>query len=229
MISSNILVVEDEEDIQELIAWNLRKAGHTIMQTLTGEEGLELAMTQRPDLIVLDLMLPGASGLEICRKLKSNPATASIGILILTARGEEEDVVRGLEAGGDDYVTKPFSPKVLLARIQALLRRLAASETTEVPSLLTIHDIAIDLERHEVRVGGKPVSLTWTEFKVLEVMAGAPGRVFTRSQLVNAVRGDNYPVTERSVDVQIVGLRRKLGPSGANIETVRGVGYRFKD
>jgi two-component system phosphate regulon response regulator PhoB len=180
------------------------------------------------DLVVLDLMLPGIDGLDVAKKLKKDKKTEHVPIVMLTAKGEEADVVTGLELGADDYVTKPFSPRVLLARIRAILRRRTA-RPDDATSVVRIYELEIDPGRRSVHVSGKPVDLTYTEFQVLYIMARRPGWVFTRSHIVDAVRGDDYPVTDRSVDVQIVGLRKKLGACGIYIETVRGVGYRFKE
>lgn len=226
MAKANILVIEDEEDILELVRYNLAKEGYEVICATTGEEGLVVARSKLPTLVVLDLMLPGVDGLEVCRLLKTDPKTRDIPIVILTARSEEADIVAGLELGADDYITKPFSPRVLVARVRAVLRR---SRKEPVPETATvrIHDLVIHPGRHEVLVEGEPVELTYTEFGILHFLARHPGWVFTRSQIVDAVRGDDYPVTDRSVDVQIVGLRKKLGPHGRYIETVRGVGYRL--
>jgi len=179
-------------------------------------------------LIVLDLMLPGIDGLESTKLLKNDQGTRDIPIVMLTAKGEEADIVTGLELGADDYITKPFSPRILVARVRAVLRR-NVKEPMEESSILRIHDLVIHPGRREVLIDGKPVQLTFTEFGILKFLARRPGWVFTRSQIVDAVRGDDYFVTDRSVDVQIVGLRKKLGPAGNYIETVRGVGYRFKE
>ena len=222
-----VLVVEDEESILELLRYNLDKAGFTVLPAGSGEDGLELARRRRPDLILLDLMLPGMDGLEVCRMLKKSRETESIPVVMLTARGEEADIVAGLELGADDYLTKPFSPRVLLAHIRAALRRSSTAPATR--DTLAAGAIFLDRGRREATVSGHPVDLTFTEFEVLWYLASRPGMVFTRSQIVDAVRGADYPVTERAVDVQIVGLRRKLGEAGALIETVRGVGYRFRD
>ncbi|WP_305041384.1 response regulator [Geoalkalibacter sp.] len=230
MSNENILVIEDEEDILALVHYNLAREGYTVTPVTSGEEGLKAAARQLPDLVLLDLMLPGLDGLEICRRLKKSPETAAVPIIMVSARGEEADVVAGLELGAEDYVTKPFSTKVLLARIRNVLRR---RERDAAPpddnEALVISGISIHPGRNEVLVDGRPVDLTYTEFRVLHFLAGRPGWVFTRYQIVNAVRGDDYAVTDRAVDVQIVGLRKKLGRAGQCIETVRGVGYRFKD
>jgi two-component system phosphate regulon response regulator PhoB len=228
MAQKRILLIEDEKDIAELVRHVLTREGHAVSRAATGEEGLRLARAEPPNLILLDLMLPGVDGLDVCRALKRDRATDGIPIVMLTARSEESDIVVGLELGADDYVTKPFSPKVLAARVRAVLRR---RERRPAPDdgPLRIHDLTLHPGRHEVRVGSHPVELTATEFRLLRLLAGRPGWVFTRNQIVDAVRGEDYPVTDRSVDVHIVGLRRKLGPAGEYIETVRGVGYRFRE
>jgi len=228
MAKEKILVVDDEEDILELVRYNLSKDGYDILTAETGQAAVALANSKSLDLIILDLMLPDIDGLEVTKNLKSNPKTRPIPIVMLTAKGEEADVVAGLELGADDYITKPFSPRVLIARVRAVLRR-KAKGPEDIPSALRVHDIIIHPERREVIVGDDSVELTYTEFQVLYFLARRPGWVFTRSQIVDAVRGDDYPVTDRSVDVQIVGLRKKLGHGGKYIETVRGVGYRFKE
>lgn len=228
MEREHILVVEDEESILELITYNLRKDGYQVTGVMSGEDGIEEAYEQLPDLVLLDLMLPGLNGLEVCKRLKNNKKTENIPIIILTAKGEESDIVAGLEMGSDDYIVKPFSPKILLARIKAVLRRTPVSTVSE-DTPVAVSGLSIHPGRHEVLIDNKPVELTYTEFKVLHFLAGRPGWVFTRYQIVESVRGDNYPVTDRSVDVLIVGLRKKLGNYGHYIETVRGVGYRFKE
>jgi two-component system alkaline phosphatase synthesis response regulator PhoP len=228
MENAKILVVEDEAPIQELLKFNLERKKYRVKVVDSGEKALEQAAQFMPDLILLDIMLPGTDGLEVCKQLKSDSTTSAIPIIMLTALSEESDIVMGLELGADDYVTKPFSPSVLLARVKAALRRIEPEQTVN-PDLISIHGIQIDTVRYKVTVDGKEISLTSTEFKVLQLMANQPGRVFTRYQIVDAVHGDDYPVTDRSVDVQIVGLRKKLGDTGTSIETVRGIGYRFKE
>jgi two-component system phosphate regulon response regulator PhoB len=228
MTKQNILVVDDEEDILELLRFNLAQEGYHVSCASTGEEAVSLARTERPDLILLDLMLPGIDGLEVARRLKADPLTRSVPIVMLTARGEEADIVIGLELGAEDYITKPFSRKILAARLRAVLRRKeerAIDETT----YLSVHDLVIHPGRHEVLVQGKRILLTFTEFGILNFLARRPGWVFTRSQIVDAVKGDDYFVTDRAVDVQVVGLRKKLGSASKFIETVRGVGYRFRE
>lgn len=222
-----ILVVEDETPIQELLQFNLERKKYRVKVVDSGEEALSAAGPYRPDLILLDIMLPGADGLEVCKKLKADPATAPIPIIMLTALSEEADIVTGLELGADDYITKPFSPRILLARVKAALRRIPEAQHSDAS--IRIHGISIDTHRHKVEVDDQEVTLTFTEFRVLHLIASQPGRVFTRYQIVDAVHGDDYPVTDRSVDVQIVGLRKKLGRAGGCIETVRGIGYRFKE
>jgi two-component system phosphate regulon response regulator PhoB len=228
MAKCKILVVEDDEDIRELVRFNLVREGHRVFAVSTGEEALDLARKERPDLIVLDLMLPGMDGLEVCKILRGEPATSEIPIVIVSAKGEESDVVTGLELGADDYLTKPFRPRILLARIKAVLRRNQGGDADE-NATITIDELTIDPGRHEVRVKEKPVQLTATEFRILHFLARRPGWVFTRYQIVDGVHGADYPVTDRSIDFQMVGLRKKLGPCAKFIETVRGVGYRFKD
>jgi len=228
MPKERILVVDDEEDILELVRYNLAREGFQVVCAATGEDALKQVGIDSFDLIVLDLMLPRIDGLEVARHLKKTARTQQIPIVMLTAKGEEADVVAGLEIGADDYVTKPFSPRVLTARVRAVLRRRAV-EFVENSPVLEIHDLVIHPGRRSVTVKGEPVQLTFTEFQVLYFLARRPGWVFTRTQIVDAVRGDDYPVTDRSVDVQIVGLRKKLGDCGDYIETVRGVGYRFKE
>jgi two-component system phosphate regulon response regulator PhoB len=227
MSRGTILVVDDEEDIRELVELNLTPEGFSVLACETGECALDAARRKQPDLIVLDLMLPGIDGLDVCKTLKADAKTRHIPIVMLTAKGEEADIVTGLEIGADDYVTKPFSGKVLVARVRRLLRRVA--ERTDEKSPVKIHELVIDSARHEVLVEGKPVALTVTEFNVLHTLARRPGMVFTRYQIVDALHGGDYIVTERAVDVQMVSLRKKLGPCGKYIETVRGVGYRFKE
>ena len=227
MPKPTILVVDDEEDIRELISLNLKREGYEVRPVETGEEALAEARRGVVSLIVLDLMLPGIDGLEVCRKLKADPRTQPIPVVMLTAKGEESDIVTGLELGADDYVTKPFSGKVLVARVRRILRR--KSEGAEKDAVVKIHELSLDPARYEVTVQDKPVELTLTEFNILHTLARRPGRVFTRYQIVDAIHGDDYLVTDRAVDVQIVALRKKLGPCAKYIETVRGVGYRFLD
>jgi len=228
MSREKVLVVDDEEDILELIRYNLSRDGYRVISVRTGDEGLKMAKQEKPDLVLLDFMLPGLSGLEVLRGLRNDPSTTHIPIVIVSAKGEDTDMVTGLELGADDYIAKPFTPRVLLARIRAVLRRNKIEEADE-RSILQVHDMTINPSRHEVLLVGKPTVLTATEFRLLHFLARRPGWVFTRDQIINAIKGEDYPVTERSVDVQVVGLRKKLGEFGDLIETVRGIGYRMKD
>ncbi|MGD8703386.1 MAG: response regulator transcription factor [Desulfosarcina sp.] len=228
MSKEKILVVDDEEDILELVRYNLAREGYTVSCATSGEAALKISASESIDLIILDLMLPGIDGLEVARRLKENASTRDTPIVMLSAKGEEADIVTGLELGADDYVTKPFSPRILIARIKAVIRR-RSGVSQEESDVLNVHELTIHTGRRHVTANGKSLDLTYTEFQVLYFLARRPGWVFTRSQIVDAVRGDDYPVTDRSVDVQIVGLRKKLGPLGKYIETVRGVGYRFME
>jgi two-component system alkaline phosphatase synthesis response regulator PhoP len=226
-MKERILVIEDEDDIRELLRYNLERAGYSVDAASDGEQGLLLARAKPPALILLDLMLPGISGFEVCRVVRTDLSLRSIPIIIVSARGEEGDVVAGLELGADDYLPKPFSPRVLLARVKSVLRR-----STGVPrnaqAIVHAEPLVVDPLRREVLVEGALVELSNTEFKILHFLVRHPGIVFTRDQIVDGVHGDDYPATDRSIDVQVVGLRKKLGVCGALIETVRGVGYRFK-
>ena len=230
MSKERILVIEDEEDILALIHFNLVKEGFRVECATTGEEGFKKAKDMSLSLILLDLMLPGMNGLDVCRQLRHAPEAKDCPIIMLTARGEEHDIVKGLELGADDYITKPFSAQVLLARIRAVLRRRVSPDSQQDQGQpIEIHKLYIHPGRNKVIADGKDVELTYTEFKILTVLASRPGWVFNRSQIVDAVHGEGYAVTDRAVDVQIVGLRKKLGSCGDYIETVRGVGYRFKE
>ncbi len=225
MSKPHILVVDDEEDIQELVRYNLAAEGYGVQCAGSGEEAIRRIRSEPVDLVVLDLMLPKMNGVEVARILRSDDKTSRISIVMLTAKSEEPDVISGLQLA-DDYVTKPFSPRILMARIQAVLRRKSDPSHTDC---ISRGDIRIDPNRRRVEVTGSAVELSFSEFEILLILSRRPGWVFSRSQIVDAVRGDNYPVTERSVDVQIVGLRKKLGTCGHYIETVRSVGYRFKE
>ncbi|PLX87447.1 MAG: DNA-binding response regulator [Desulfuromonas sp.] len=230
MSKERILIIEDEEDILALVHFNLVQNGFQVECASSGEQGLRKARDFRPDLILLDLMLPGVDGLEICRRLRELPDTRACPIIMLTAKGEETDIVRGLETGADDYLAKPFSNQVLLARVRAVLRRQNRNDSDKEKLLPIEHgDLSIHPGRNRVTVAGQPIELTYTEFKILALLASRPGWVFTRGQIVDSVHGDDYAVTDRAVDVQIVGLRKKLGPCGPLVETVRGVGYRFQE
>ena len=232
MVKEHILIVDDEEDILELIEFNLVREGYNVTGVLTGEEAIKTIQNHTIDLMILDLMLPGIDGFEVTKQLKNNPDIPDVPIVILSAKGEEADVVTGLELGADDYISKPFSPKILIARIRSILRRKIPrdmKEPDQQAQQINIFDIMVDPVRYKVEVDGKNIDLTYSEFNILSFLARRPGWVFTRQQIVDAVRGENYAVTERSIDVQIVGLRKKLGDHGKYIETVRGIGYRFKE
>ncbi len=227
-IRPRVLVVDDEEDLLELVRYNLTKDGYDVECVGTGEQALASARANPPDLIVLDLMLPAVDGLEVCRRLKADPKTRDILIVMLTAKSEERDMITGLERGADDYIAKPFSPRILSARVKAMLRREEAHRRDEQETTIDVHELSIHPGRHEVMLAGEPVDLTYTEFALLHFLAKRPGWAYTRTQIVDAVKGSDYPVTERSVDVQVAGLRRKLGDFGHYVETVRGVGYRLR-
>ena len=229
MPKERILVVEDEEVILELVRYNLSREGYQVICVMSGEEVLKVTGSEALDLIVLDLMLPGIDGLEVTKILKKDSKTQDIPIVMLTAKSAEADIITGLELGADDYITKPFSPRILVARIRAILRRKTTKASMDDTSVIQIHELKIHPGRRDVSIKGESVELSYTEFQVLYYLARRPGWVFTRSQIVDAVRGDDYPVTDRSVDVQIVGLRKKLGACGKYIETVRSVGYRFRE
>ena len=226
MARGKILIVEDDRDIVDLLTYNLEEEGYEIQAALDGREGLALAYRQQPDLIILDIMLPGMDGFEVCRLLRADKSTGHIPIIILSARSQETDKVVGLELGADDYVTKPFSPRELIARIRAILRR---NRNTEAEVHLILGDMVIDSIKHKVTVQGDKVELTTTEFKLLEWLAQRPGQVLSRDQILDAVAGYDAVVSDRTVDAHVKSLRRKLGPCKDYVETVRGVGYRFKE
>lgn len=229
MSGEKILIVEDERDIADLIAFNLEREGYQVVMADSGEEGLSKARNMAPGLVVLDIMLPGINGLDVCRSLKSELNTRHIPIIILTARDEDVDIVTGLELGADDYVTKPFSPKVLVARVRSILRRKTSGPAEEESSTISVGEIGISLEKHEVTASGKRVNLTRTEFSLLYHLARRPGWVHSRSQLIDVLRDGYQAITDRAIDVQVANLRKKLGTCGDYIETVRGAGYRMKE
>lgn len=231
MSKATILVIEDDPDIQELVSFSLGREGYAVAQATSGERGLELAQAAVPDLVLLDVMLPGIDGLETLRRLKALPSLARVPVIMASAKGEDPDVVAGLELGADDYVVKPYSPRVLVARVRTALRRRFQGGLGEVDAdaVVSVDGLTLDPDRHEIRVDGGRVDLSATEFAVLELLMRSPGRVYGRAAIIDAVKGRDYPVTDRSVDVQIVSLRRKLGARGDYIETVRGVGYRFRE
>jgi len=232
MSQKKVLVVEDEEDIQQLVLYHLSRAGYSVQCVDSGEEALQQMGARRPDIILLDLMLPGMNGLEVCRAIKRINSTKEIPVIMLTAKGEESDIVVGLEVGADDYITKPFSPKVLVARINTVLRRkvdiLSEKSLHEDPQII-VDSLVIDLEKYSVQISGEPIELTLTEFNILKLLTKRLGWVFTRQQIIDATKGQEYyAVTQRAIDVHIFGLRKKLGKLGPRIEAVRGIGYRFK-
>ena len=228
-----ILIVEDDENIQQLVGYNLVKAGFQVLYADSGEQALSLLFRENPDLMILDIMLPGLDGHEVCKKVRLDPRSRRLPIIMLTARSGEDEISTGLDLGADDYITKPFSPKILVSRIRSALRRARNREETgaegEAGGVLRLHGITIDSRRYEVLVKGEPVALTLSEFGILELLARRPGWVFSRQQIIDTVRGYDYAITPRAVDVQVFGLRKKLGEAGSRIETVRGVGYRLAD
>ena len=228
MSKKQILIIEDDENIQELVSYNLVKEGFRTIGALSGEDGLKKMKRDPVDLVILDLMLPGMDGFDVVKALKKNEETRHIPIIMMTAKGEEPDVVAGLEIGADDYIVKPFSPKILIARMKAVLRRNSAKPIDDLKPL-RVRDLEIHPGRREVRFRDTPIELTNMEFRLLQVLAARPGWVFSRDQIMEVIRGTSDPVTDRAIDVMIVGLRKKLGEAGAYIETVRGVGYKVKE
>ena len=228
MSRQSVLVVEDEEDIMEVIRFNLEKEGYEVNQALSGEKALQVIENNLPSLILLDLMLPGINGLDLCRIFKQNDRTKAIPVIMLTAKSEDADIVAGLEMGAEDYITKPFSPRVLLARVRTVLRR-RETGVKDDSSVIQVEGMQIHPGRHEVTMGENVVDLTPSEFRILHYLARRPGWVYSRDQIIDAIRGHGYVVTDRAIDVQVVGLRKKLGDYGKFIETVRGIGYRFRD
>ena len=231
-----ILLVEDELDLQELLRHHLVRDGYDVVTCDRGEHAIHLVDQRQPKLVLLDLMLPGIDGLEVCRRLRNHPNNRHTPIIMLTAKGEEVDVVSGLEMGADDYITKPFATRVLLARVRALIRRAEEQPRSRSESVeddgdapIQVLDLIIRPARHEVTIAGESIDLTATEFKLLMLLARKPGRVFTRQQIIHAIHGPQAAVTDRSVDVQVLHLRRKLGPNSDFVQAVRGVGYRFRD
>lgn len=228
-MQQKILIVEDETDIRELIGFNLELNNFTVIKVDTGKKGLSEVQKDPPDLIILDLMLPDMDGYAVCKNLKRDDRLKKIPVIMLTARSQEDDMIQGLEAGADDYITKPFSPRILLARVKTALRRNALPSDSPAIKTIRIHGIEMDPARFKVLVDGQPVDFSVTEFAILKFLAENPGWVFSRDQIIDAVKGEDYPVTARSVDVQILGIRRKLGDKGRFVETVRGVGYRIRE
>ena len=228
MSRQSVLVVEDEEDIMEVIRFNLEKEGYEVNQALSGEKALQVIENNLPSLVLLDLMLPGINGLDLCRIFKQNARTKAIPVIMLTAKSEDADIVAGLEMGAEDYITKPFSPRVLVARVRTIFRR-RESGVKDDSSVIQVEGMQIHPGRHEVTMGDNVVDLTPSEFRILHYLARRPGWVYSRDQIIDAIRGHGYVVTDRAIDVQVVGLRKKLGDYGKLIETVRGIGYRFRD
>ena len=230
MAKKRILVVEDDRDINELIRYNLEREGFEVLSLFDGSEAVDVAASRKPDLILLDLMLPEVDGLEICRQLKGDPVTSAIPLIMITAKGTESDVVIGLSMGADDYLPKPFSPQILMARIKAIFRRI--NPTSDVPAATDFRQwgaLCLDMIKHKVTYRKEAIELTSIEFNILEFLSRTPGRVFTREQILDGVWKEGKFIVDRAVDVHIRGLRKKLGLAEFFIETVRGVGYRFKD
>jgi two-component system phosphate regulon response regulator PhoB len=227
MSKATILVVEDDRSLADVVAYNLRQAGYEVFVSHDGQDGLAQIRRRLPDAVVLDLMLPVVDGLDVCRSLRSDPATRHVPIIMLTAKSEESDELVGFSLGADDYVTKPFSVKVLLERIKALLRRRGGEPSSD--EVVSSHGVTIDRVRHRATASGHALPLTRSEFRLLDTLVRQPGRVFQRSELIDAALGEDTMVMERTIDVHIRALRRKLGHDAALIETVRGVGYRFRD
>ena len=227
MHKGTILIIDDEKDLIELVRYNLEKDGYDSISATDGQSGLEIAQRHKLDLIVLDLMMPGMDGLEVCRRLRADPRTGRVPLIMLTAKATEADRIVGLEMGADDYIIKPFSPRELVARVKAILRR---TTTQAEPQQMIRHgDLAIDVARHEVTYGGKQVSLTATEFRILHFLASKPGRLLSRDDIIDAALGRDANVFDRTIDVHITAIRRKLGRGSDPIETIRGFGYKFRD
>ncbi|MGA1108424.1 MAG: response regulator [Pseudomonadales bacterium] len=229
MSSKRVLVVEDESDIREILIYNLRREGFIAEGYASGREGLEAIKRLKPDLVILDLMLPELDGLTVCQQVRADPSVHSTPIIIVSAKEEESDIILGLGLGADDYMTKPFSPRELIARVKAVLRRGQAVSDGPQNDRITIGELVIDVERHEVTVGDESIPLTATEFKLLHQLASFPGRAFSREQLLNRALGEGVVVVDRNIDVHIRAVRKKLGSLADSIETVRGIGYRFAD
>lgn len=231
MQAKTILIVEDEPDIQELIRYHLGKEGFATVKAFNGREALDIIERTHPDLVLLDLMLPVVSGLDVLKTIRFTWGLSSLPVIIVSARTDEIDIITGLELGADNYLPKPFSPKVLVANVKALLRRATARQSGEEMESrhISVGELEIDQDRHEVFWKGNPVLLTASEFSLLTLLASSPGRVYTRNQIISGIRGDDYPVTERSIDVQVASLRRKMGDGGSAIKTVWGIGYSYQE
>ena len=228
MKRTKVVVIEDEPDLVEVVSYNLKREGYQVASAMRGDEGLNLVRNQSPALVILDLMLPGMDGLSVCQQMKADPITRDIPIIIVSAKGEESDVVIGLGMGADDYLGKPFGPRELLARVKAVLRRGAVRNENQKERIV-VGELLIDSARHEVRVSDQLVKLTATEFKVLYQLVSHPGRAFSREQLLNRVVGEGVVVVDRNIDVHIRSIRKKLRVCSQMIQTIRGVGYRFVD
>ncbi len=229
MSQKHVIVVEDEPDILEVLRYNLKREGFEVTTCLDGAKGLDLIQRQKPDLVLLDLMLPGLDGLDICRHLKANSLTQHVPIIMVTAKGEESDVVLGLGMGADDYIAKPFSPKELIARVKAVLRRSVTSESQVQKDRIVVDGLVVDASKYKTSLDDSEIKLTVTEFRLLHYLAGHPGQVFSREQLLNYALGHNAVVVDRNVDVHIRAIRKKIGDEKQFIQTIRGVGYRFKE
>ncbi len=228
MNRKKIVVIEDEPDIVEVVSYNLKREGYNVLSVERGDEGLNLVRNQSPNLVILDLMLPGMDGLSICQQMKSDPLVRDIPVIIISGKDEESDVVIGLELGADDYLTKPFRGRELVARVKAVLRR-GPTQEDQTRERIVVNNLLIDVARHEVRVDDELINLTATEFKILYQLASQPGRAFTREQLLNRVVGLGVVVVDRNIDVHIRAVRKKLGDAAKMIQTIRGVGYRLVD
>ena len=231
MSAERILIIEDDPEIQEMLKFAFVREGWQLTMVSTGEEGLKKLQSREADCVILDIMLPGMDGLKTLKRIRENKNLQNLPVILCTARGEEADIVAGLELGADDYVVKPYSPRVLAARIRAGLRRKEAASSqgeTAQKKFFQHGKIILDIDRHTVLLEEKPLDLFPTEFALLVQFMSNPDIVFSRQRLITAIRGNDYPVTDRSIDVQIMGLRKKLGDSGDMIETIRGIGYRFR-
>lgn len=229
MSKKKIVIIEDEPDILEVLSYNLKREGFEVFSATNGAIGLSLVNKELPDLILLDLMLPGMDGIEICSTIKNDPATQNTLIIMVTAKGEESDIVLGLGVGADDYIAKPFSPKELVARVKAVLRRGLIVESAPQHEKVEVGGLSIDTSKYEVSVAGREIRLTATEFRLLHYLACNPGRVFSREQLLSRAMGDDVVVVDRNIDVHIRGIRKKMEIDPPLIETIRGVGYRLRD
>lgn len=227
MKKPKIVLIEDEEDIAALIKLQADISGYKILVEVDGLNGYRTVERERPDLVIVDVMIPGQSGLDVCRKIKTNPELKTIPVIILSAKSEELDIVLGLELGADDYVSKPFSPKILFSRVRAVLRR--NKEVEKAPELIEFGPFTMEVERYIIRKKDKPITLTLSEFSILRRLAQSPGKVLSRNQLLDDMQNSDAFVVDRNIDVHIASLRKKLGPNFDWIDTVRGVGYRFKE